>query len=258
VGLRPIDLARLAGISTQQVRNYLAAGILPPAGRSPSGYRQFDEGHSRALVTYRALAKGFGGQVAADVMRAVYAGDVPEALTLIDAAHAMVHEQRLSLRSIGEALEAAAAGTVELPGVPAAGLRIGEAAKYLGVRPSALRVWESAGLLSPARDRGTKYRLFDAEDLRYAQMVHMLRQGRYPLEQIKTILDGLRQAGSSYALRAAIARRQEVLIQLSRAMLAGSAALQQHLVPRQERFGTFLDGPDDGWPHREGAQIRPV
>lgn len=234
MGLRPIDLARLAGISTQQVRNYLEVGILPPAGRSPSGYRQFDDGHARALVTYRALAKGFGGQVAADVMRAVYADDVPQALTLIDAAHAMVHGQRLSLRSIGEALEATAAGLVELPlDLPAGQLRIGEAAKYLGVRPSALRVWESAGLLSPGRDRGTRYRQFDAEDLRYGQMVHMLRQGRYPLEQIKTILDGLRQAGSSDALRAAIERRQEVLIQLGRAMLAGSAALQRYLVEAQ-------------------------
>lgn len=229
MALRPIDLARLAGISTQLVRNYLEAGILPPAGRSASGYRQFDEGHGRALVTYRALAQGFGGFVAADVMRAVYADNVSEALTLIDAAHARVHEQRLSLRSIGEALEATVAEPLAAPTEP---LRIGEAAKYLGVRPSALRVWESAGLLSPVRDRGTKYRRFDAEDLRYAQIVHMLRQGHYPLEQIKTILDGLRQAGSSDALRAAIARRQEVLIQVGRAMLAGSAALQQYLEPQ--------------------------
>ncbi|MFC6937015.1 hypothetical protein ACFQHO_46595 [Actinomadura yumaensis] len=28
--LRPVDLARAAGISTQQVRNYLDAGVLPP------------------------------------------------------------------------------------------------------------------------------------------------------------------------------------------------------------------------------------
>ncbi|WP_163505619.1 MerR family transcriptional regulator [Fodinicola acaciae] len=232
MALRPIDLARLAGISTQQVRNYLDAGVLPPAERSASGYRQFDEGHGRALMTYRALARGFGGHVAGDIMRSVYTGDIPKALTLIDAAHAMIHEQRLSLRSIGDALEATAAAP-ELPGIPAGGLRIGEAARFLGVRPSALRVWESAGLLSPVRERGTKYRHFDAEDLRYAQMVHMLRQGRYPLPQIKTILDGLRQAGSSDELRTAIARRQEALIQVGRAMLAGSAALHGYLVESQ-------------------------
>jgi DNA-binding transcriptional MerR regulator len=31
VGLRPVDLARRAGISTQLVRNYESAGTLPPA-----------------------------------------------------------------------------------------------------------------------------------------------------------------------------------------------------------------------------------
>ncbi|NUT49982.1 MAG: MerR family DNA-binding transcriptional regulator, partial [Saccharothrix sp.] len=45
VVLRPVDLARAAGISTQQVRNYLDAGVLPPAGRSPAGYRVFDARH---------------------------------------------------------------------------------------------------------------------------------------------------------------------------------------------------------------------
>ncbi|WP_037676124.1 MerR family DNA-binding transcriptional regulator, partial [Streptomyces afghaniensis] len=37
--LRPVDLARLAGVSTQQIRNYEDAGVLPPAARTESGYR---------------------------------------------------------------------------------------------------------------------------------------------------------------------------------------------------------------------------
>lgn len=59
-GLRPIDLARMAGISTQQIRNYADAGILPPAPRTPAGYRRFEARHGKALLTYRTLARGYG------------------------------------------------------------------------------------------------------------------------------------------------------------------------------------------------------
>lgn len=76
------------------------------------------------------------------------------------------------------------------------------------MRTSALRVWESADLLTPTREPGTGYRRFGATDVRDAQMIKMLRQNRYPLPLIQPILDGLRQTGSSDALRAAIAQRQ--------------------------------------------------
>ncbi|MER6626526.1 MerR family DNA-binding transcriptional regulator, partial [Streptomyces sp. NPDC000931] len=59
--LRPIDLARAAGISTQQVRNHADEGVLPPTGRTASGYRILTDLHRRALLTFRALSAGFDG-----------------------------------------------------------------------------------------------------------------------------------------------------------------------------------------------------
>ncbi|MPY42839.1 MerR family DNA-binding transcriptional regulator, partial [Streptomyces phyllanthi] len=106
--LRPVDLARLAGISTQQIRNYEDAGVLPPAPRTASGYRTFTDVHRSALLTYRALAKGYGPVSATEIMCTVHSGDVPGALALVDAAHAALHEERVSLRAAGEALEAMA------------------------------------------------------------------------------------------------------------------------------------------------------
>ncbi|MEU1949492.1 MerR family DNA-binding transcriptional regulator, partial [Streptomyces sp. NPDC020125] len=103
--LRPVDLARMAGVSTQQIRNYLDAGILPPAARTPAGYRRFEDRHRRALVTYRALLPGYGAETARAVMRAVHAEDIALALTLVNAGHAALHDQRLSLQAAGEALE---------------------------------------------------------------------------------------------------------------------------------------------------------
>jgi DNA-binding transcriptional MerR regulator len=226
VNVRPIDLAREAGISTQQVRNYVDAGVLPPAPRTEGGYRTFDDQHVRALATYRALARGYGWNTAGDVMRAIHADDIPHALALVDAAHAALHEQRKSLRAVGEALEAVASAA---PEPPRTSMRVGEVAKYLGVRPSALRVWEEAGLLQPERERGTRYRTYGPDDVRDARMISMLRQGRYLLDQIRPILDGLRQTGSSDALRAAIAERQEFLATRTRAMLEAAGRLHTYL-----------------------------
>ncbi|GAA3815705.1 MerR family transcriptional regulator [Sphaerisporangium flaviroseum] len=242
-GLRPIDLARTAGISTQQIRNYADAGILPPAPRSPAGYRRFGVAHRRALLTYRALARGYGWDTARAIMQAVHAGDLPLALTLVDAAHAMLHEQRLSLQATGEALEAVAEETPDASAPPRSGMRIGEVAASLGVRASALRVWESAGLLTPGREPGTGYRRFGSADVRDARMINMLRQGRYPLSQIQPVLDGLRRTGSSDALRAAIAQRREGLHQRATAMLEGAGHLHHYVTGEDQAAG---DAPRHG------------
>src|SRR5262245_6818524 len=98
----------MAGVSTQQIRNYAAAGILPPVERAATGYRRFDTRHRDALLTYRALAKGYGWEAARTIMRALNEGDLPGALALVDSCHAELHQQRLSLRATGEALEAVA------------------------------------------------------------------------------------------------------------------------------------------------------
>lgn len=223
--LRPIDLARAAGISTQQVRNYADAGILPAAPRTPAGYRRFHAGHRTALLTYRALARGYGHATAQAIMRAAHDGDLPLALTAIDAGHAAQHEQRRRLKATAEALEAVADRSPPAQ----SGMRIGEAAAHLGVRTSALRTWESAGLLRPQREPGTNYRHFTPTDLRDARMISMLRHSGYPLPQIHPILDGLRQTGSSAALRAAVTQHEAALTRQATAMLEASSHLHHYL-----------------------------
>ncbi|GGT01002.1 MerR family transcriptional regulator [Planobispora rosea] len=228
-GLRPIDLARMAGVSTQQIRNYGEVGVLPPAPRTPAGYRRFDARHRQALITYQALVRGYGTDTARAIMQAVHAGDVPRAVTLVDAGHAALHEQRLSLQAVSEALEVVARQDPEAEGPVRSGMRVGDVAAHLGVRASALRVWEAAGLLRPGRERATGYRCFSPSDVRDARMVSMLRQGRYSLAQILPILEGLRRTGSSEALREAVARRQAGLTERAVAMLEGSGRLHCYL-----------------------------
>jgi DNA-binding transcriptional MerR regulator len=228
-GQRPIDLARLAGISTQQVRNYADTGILPPVSRTGTGYRRFDDTHRRALLTYRALVRGCGPGGAQAIMRAVHAGDLPGALALVDAVHADLHDQRRSLLYTSDALDAVAERAPDPAVMPRAGSQIGDVAGYLGVRSSALRTWESAGLLSPGRERGTNYRRFSPTDVRDARMITMLRRSAYSLPQIRVILDELRRTGSRDALRAAIAQRRANLTERAVAMLEAAGHLHRYL-----------------------------
>ncbi|MEU4983336.1 MerR family transcriptional regulator [Streptomyces sp. NPDC021969] len=233
--LRTVDLARAVGLSTQQVRNHEDAGVLPPAGRTDAGYRVFGERHREALLTYRALQPGYGAVTATRVMRAVHAGDVAGALALVDAAHAALHEERVGLRAAREALEALAApaGRDAAPPPPSGdgphGLRIGEVAALVGVRTSALRVWEAAGLLVPGRDHGTGYRVYGPADVRDARVVRTLRRSHHLFEQIRPVLEDLRRAGSSEALRAAVEARGRALTARTRSMLAGAGALHAYL-----------------------------
>ncbi len=226
--LRTVDLARLAGLSTQQIRNYEVAGVLPPAGRTESGYRVFGERHRRALLTYRALRKGYEPLTATRIMRTVHAGDVPGALALVDAAHAALHEERGSLRAAREALEALAGQGTE-PVTGDGGLRIGEVAALVGVRTSALRVWEAAGLLAPGRERGTGYRVYGPADVRDARVVHTLRRSHYLFDQIRPVLDGLRREGGGEALRTAIDAREQATTARTRACLEGAGRLHTYL-----------------------------
>ncbi|NLU74245.1 MerR family transcriptional regulator [Streptomyces sp. HNM0575] len=226
--LRPVDLARAAGVSAQQIRNYEASGVLPPASRTDSGYRVFTEPHRGALLAYRALSDGHGPHAAQAIMHAVHDGDLPLALALVDEGHAALHEQRRSLRETAAALEAVAGQDPGAYRMTRSGMRIGEVAAHVGVRTSALRVWEEAGLLTPGRDPATGYRRYGAREIRDARLVAMLRRSRYPLPRIVDVLDGLRRTGSTDALRAAVAQRREELDRRARAMLEGAARLHAY------------------------------
>ncbi|MYS73085.1 MerR family transcriptional regulator, partial [Streptomyces sp. SID5926] len=154
------------------------------------------------------------------------------ALALVDAAHAALHEERVALRAAGEALEALAgrdAAPPPRPGDGPHGLRIGEVAALVGVRTSALRVWEAAGLLVPGREHGTGYRVYGPADVRDARVVRTLRRSHHLFEQIRPVLEDLRRAGSSAALRTAVEARGRALTVRTRSMLAGAGALHAYL-----------------------------
>jgi DNA-binding transcriptional MerR regulator len=226
--MRPIDLASSAGVSTQQVRALEAAGVLPPAERSASGYRIYREEHLSALHCYQALVPGHGASSARAIMAAVIRGEPEEALETIDADHAALQQQRRALDATTPALARVTEELAESPR-PSEPMTIGQLADLLGVRTSALRVWEDAGLLSPARRTGQRHRLYDAEDVRDARVIRLLRQGHYRFNRIEPVIEELRGSSGTGSLRVAITERRAALASRSRAMLHGAALLHEHL-----------------------------
>lgn len=196
--LRPADLARAHGLSTQAVRNYEAAGILPAADRTANGYRSYTRFHAQALAAFLALVPGHGHQRATEIMRAVNGGATEEALRLIDETHAELRTDRRTLGDTRHALrELAGPAGVSTPPEPALGSGtrfIGPLAHELGLRPATLRAWERAGLVRPGRDPQTGYRVYDATAVRDARLTHQLRRGGYLLAQIAPLVDRVRAA----------------------------------------------------------------
>ncbi|MGW1054754.1 MerR family transcriptional regulator [Streptomyces sp. NPDC002521] len=229
--LRPTDLAREHGLSTQAVRNYERHGFVPPAERTPSGYRIYTEVHAAALRAYLSLVPAYGYAAAGQIMTALHRDDLDEALTLIDHGHSRLLRDRDTLDAVRAAVQHLTTESETAPApAPATGTRtVGELAHQLGVTPATLRNWEGAGILTPARDRATGYRVFGADDIRDAELAHLLRRGGYPLEHIATVVQQIRTAGGTDALAASLDAWQHKLTARGRAMLHAATHLSAYL-----------------------------
>jgi DNA-binding transcriptional MerR regulator len=226
--LRPVDLAREHGLSTQAVRNYEEEGILPAAGRTPNGYRVYTPLHARALRAFVALVPAHGHRTAADVMRAANAGDVDAALALLDESHAQLLRDRKTLAAVEKSLRDLASSAPQAP--PQRGVVfIGQLARQLGVGPATLRKWEKAGLVEPGRDPATGYRVYTAADVRDAHLAHQLRRGGYLLRQIAPLIARVRHAGGIEPLEATLDGWRARLTTRGLSMLTAAAELSAYL-----------------------------
>jgi DNA-binding transcriptional MerR regulator len=223
---RLADLARLAGVSEQQVRNYVDAGILPPVTRAANNYRVFTDQHADALTTARALAAGHGWQRTREVLTAVHTHDIPAALAMIDESHAELARERTTIAAATRAFTEAARDAAPPTRRPAL---IGEVAVEVGVHTPVLRLWEQRGLLHPERHPTTGYRIFDPAEQRAAHLIAVLRRGNFAFDIIDAVIDTIRTSGNMTRALAELARRNQQVDDQSRRRLAGSAALHTYL-----------------------------
>jgi DNA-binding transcriptional MerR regulator len=238
--LRTSDLARAGGISVQQVRNYEAAGFIPPAERSPSGYRRYTPKHRAALQTARSLVGGYGWPRARAIMEAVHGGDLAGALARIDERHAELAAKRLQVEQTLAALRTLAAQPAPPGGSRhATRLRVGAAAQQVGVRVSAVHFWEQQGLVHPVRAPSSRYRLYDEQQMRRLRVVALLREAGYDFPAIHTTLDELAVGQPAPAI-AAVEKRRAELARTSWSCLAALAAFQQYISAFWPELGTAL------------------
>lgn len=228
--MRPADLARGHGISTQAVRNYERDGFIPPAERTPSGYRIYTERHAAALRAYLALVVAHGYATAGRIMTAIHDDNINDMLLTIDRGHQQLLRDRETLDSVRNAVTHLTTTAPEDQPDPHRQPRtVGELAHNLQVTPATLRNWEDVGILAPERDPATGYRVFRAHDIRDAELAHLLRRGGYPLEQIADVVRQIRTAGGTAALATALDDWQRRLTTRGLAMLTAAGHLGDYL-----------------------------
>lgn len=242
--MRTLEVARLAGCSAQQVRKLESSGVLPPATRTDSGYRQYGHRHVASLRAYREFTAAVGPVEARLLMIAAHR-DVDELLARLDGAHAELDRERQHLHLTRSALRA-----IEVEPMtdirPSDAMTVGELALALDVRPSTLRHWESEGLLRPGRGV-QRARLYMPSDVRDARLVHQLRQAGHRINPLRELLDQLRHTEDFAHV---LADRADSIHERSRALLRATATLHTLLENRQ-------DQANDDEPDRDRAQRPP-
>ncbi|GAA0238056.1 MerR family transcriptional regulator [Cryptosporangium japonicum] len=219
-----MDLAREHGLTAQAVRNYEQRGVLPPASRTASGYRIYTDLHARALRAFLAQLPAHGYATGSTILRSINDNQVDDALRAVDRSHALLLRDRETLDAVSAAIGLLTSSPVRSEQV----LPVSAVARRLGVSPATLRKWERAGILVPPRDRAG-YRLYRPDDVRDAELAHLLRRGGYLLGHIATVVSQVRGAGSVEALAASLAGWRDRLTDRGRAMLFAAAALNEYL-----------------------------
>ncbi|MEV6554808.1 MerR family transcriptional regulator [Nocardia sp. NPDC051756] len=223
---RTVDIARRAGYSVQQVRNLERDGVLPPATRTATGHRIYGETHLHSALAYRALAAGAGPTEAKRILRTFHNGPIPEALALLDAAHARLHTERIEL---GHAEQAAASISLEpIDDVHSSdAMSIAQLADALGIRTSTLRHWDAEGLVIPDRNHTRQgARHYTPNQVRDARIVHQLRKAGYPIAHLRAVMPDLRSVHRSEDLNSALAARDAGLTARATALLDAAAELR--------------------------------
>ncbi|MDQ3541165.1 MAG: MerR family transcriptional regulator, partial [Chloroflexota bacterium] len=154
-------------------------------------------------------------------------------MALVDAKHAGIDRGRHEVEEAVRALRLLSEGlaTISPPGesqTQSGSVRVGEAARLAGVRPSSVRFWEREGLLHPRRDPRSGYRLYDRDDVGRLRIIIVLRDAGYRFDDIRQVLDELGGGNSAAALLKA-QRRSDELEQMSLACMEATAALWGYL-----------------------------
>ncbi len=181
--LRTSDLARAVGVHPNTVRRYADWGLIPPVGRSPSGYRLFTKRHLDCLrlarMIYAAPYPGRGFRALGnEIIQYAVVDDWQAALEKAHEHLALVKAELKHAEAAADLLEHWAQNMTvgsedETP------LAIGEVSKLLGVSIDVIRNAERNGLISVPRNTYNNYRLFRKKEIERLRVIRMLSKAGY-------------------------------------------------------------------------------
>ncbi|WP_426621177.1 MerR family transcriptional regulator [Microbacterium sp. As-52] len=233
-----VQLGRLAGYSTQQVRDLESLGVIPVAERGVNGYRRYRMQHATALRAYRAMAAALGPVPARRLMPVLIGGSIEAAAEGIDDLHAELAHERSRVREALRGLDVAVAEADDVFADDDA-MTIGELAQALGVRSSALRHWEREGLVHPLRGTAST-RSYGSAAITEARVAAALRSGGYGIPAIARILDEVRTHGRTSEVQRILTERLADLTRRSVALLGTAGHLHDLLAGRLPGAGSSV------------------
>ncbi|MCM3782436.1 MerR family DNA-binding transcriptional regulator [Neobacillus mesonae] len=186
----PMQIAKKLNVSTTTLRRYEEQDLIPSVPRTVSNRRCYTAIHIQAFVTIRSLLKGYEIPVVYDVMREIKHGNIEHALWILNQEQHNIQAEKRRLEEVLLMLQNTDLSkyndynTKDL-------MTIGEAAKFAGVRPSAIRHWEQEGLIDSRRIKENGYRVFTLTELRKIILISSLRRTVYYIENIKQLLNEL-------------------------------------------------------------------
>ncbi len=196
---KPIEIARMLGISTSALRHYESWGVVPTPTRAPNGYRLYTDIHLAYFRCLRAMFPGFGVQLSCEALRRVQRGETDDAFWMVNEAQARLRQEKLAAEQTLELLHPLEHEPADLPKARKKRMTIGDAAKLAGVAASAIRHWEKEGLISPDRDPESGYRVFTSGHLCKIRLIRTLRSTVYFLNSMKEIVHALDHQSPEHA-----------------------------------------------------------
>ncbi|MFF2092954.1 MerR family DNA-binding transcriptional regulator [Paenibacillus sp. NPDC058174] len=175
--MRLKKMAERFNISASTIRNYEAKGLIPPAERSPNGYRVYTELHAAYLSCIQAMAQPFGMEVTAEALRCLHQNKPQNAMWIIREKEIALYEEKEKLERLFEDIRAYSNENKSLYADEP--FTINEASELTQIPKSAIRYWDQAGYVMADRDPTNRYRRYSGSHLLKIRLIQMLQSSVY-------------------------------------------------------------------------------
>lgn len=241
---RTADVARAVGVHPNTVRLYEAWGFLPSIPRAANGYRCFTEAHINQMRLARTAMRctWVGGHIRRETLALVQqaaAGDLTGARHTAHTLQTLIHEEQMQAEAAVVVLENWAQTARET--ALAAPLRIGQAAKHLGITIDMLRNWERNGLITVPRSSQDGYRAYGSREISRLRVIRTLSRARYSTMAILRMLHAL-DSGQTLNLRQVLdtPRPDEDVFYATDHWLSALAEISRHAADMVAQIETMI------------------